>query len=175
MKIDFRKEIDPKCGYDPKILACDGTHIGVSTRNLNLEHPVTKPDYDTVLKSHHRRKQRALIPDADARIYLKYFCKKILKKLKDGKDKTPFEEQEMKQFIQYQVEKMNDDSLSRAINFFFNPQTEKKILLPFTKLLLMLSGDPPMSSVFPFRSHQVIRDTINSIVTTKTLGPKYMS
>ena len=172
MKIDFRKEIDPKCGYDPKILACDGTHIGVSTRNLNLEHSVTKRDYDTVLKSHHRRKQRALIPDADARIYLKYFCKKILKKLKDGKEKTPFEEQEMKEFIQYQVEKMNDDSLSRAINMFFNPQTEKKILLPFTKLLIMLSGDPPMSSVFPFRSHQVIRDTINSLVITKTLGPK---
>ena len=33
-KIDFRKEIDPYCGYDPKILACDGTHIGVSLRHL---------------------------------------------------------------------------------------------------------------------------------------------
>ena len=29
MKIDFRKEMDPKCGYDPQILACDGTHISV--------------------------------------------------------------------------------------------------------------------------------------------------
>ena len=57
MKIDFWKEIDPKCGHDPKILACDGTHIDVSTRNLNLEHPVTKPDHDTVLKSNHGRKE----------------------------------------------------------------------------------------------------------------------
>ena len=29
-KIDFRKEVEPWCEYKPKILACDGTHIGVS-------------------------------------------------------------------------------------------------------------------------------------------------
>ena len=172
MKIDFRKEIDPKCGHDPKILACDGTHIGVSTRNLNLQHPVTAPDYDTVLKSKHRRKDRALIPNTDARSYLKYFCKKLLKKLKDGKEKTQFEEEGMKEFVQEEVVKMNDESLSRGIDLFFNPHTEKKILIPFTKLLIMLCGDPPMSSVFPFRSHQVIRDTIHSMVTTRTIGPK---
>ena len=172
MKIDFHKEINPKCGHDLKILACDGTHIGVSTRNLNLQHPVTAPDYDTVLKSKDRRKDRALIPNVDARSYLKYFCKKILKKLKDGKEKTQFEEEGMKEFVQEEVVKMNDESLSRGIDLFFNPHTEKKILIPFTKLLIMLCGDPPMSSVFPFRSHQVIRDTIHSMVTTRTIGPK---
>ena len=30
MKLDFRKEIDLVCGYNPQILVCDGTHIGVS-------------------------------------------------------------------------------------------------------------------------------------------------
>ena len=33
-KIDFRKEIDPWCSYNPEVLACDGTHIGVSLRNI---------------------------------------------------------------------------------------------------------------------------------------------
>ena len=33
-EMDFRKEIDPECGYHPKILACDGTHIGVSIKHL---------------------------------------------------------------------------------------------------------------------------------------------
>ena len=41
MKLDFRKEIDPVCGYNPKILACDGTHIGVSIKHLHLDKPVT--------------------------------------------------------------------------------------------------------------------------------------
>ena len=56
-KIDFRKEIDPKCGYNPEILACDGTHIGVSGKNMNLQNPVTKPEIDVTLKSMHRRAQ----------------------------------------------------------------------------------------------------------------------
>ena len=44
MKIDFRKEINPFCKYNPKILACDGTHVGISLKNLKLENPVTAPD-----------------------------------------------------------------------------------------------------------------------------------
>lgn len=41
MEIDFRKEVDPWCKHKPKILACDGTHIGVSSRHLKLDNPVT--------------------------------------------------------------------------------------------------------------------------------------
>ena len=44
MKIDFRKEEDPWCKYNPKILACDGTEIGISLRHLKLEGPVTAPN-----------------------------------------------------------------------------------------------------------------------------------
>ena len=33
-KIDFRKHIDPFCGYNPDIFACDGTHIGVSLKHF---------------------------------------------------------------------------------------------------------------------------------------------
>ena len=44
MDIDFRQEVDPWCKYHPKILACDGTHIGVSSRHLKLDNPVTAPN-----------------------------------------------------------------------------------------------------------------------------------
>ena len=44
MKIDFRREVDPCCQYNPTILACDGTHVGVSIRHLRPEHAVTTPD-----------------------------------------------------------------------------------------------------------------------------------
>lgn len=49
-KLDFRKEIDEWCGYSPKVLACDGTHIGVSVQYQNLEDHVTKVDQPTVIK-----------------------------------------------------------------------------------------------------------------------------
>ena len=44
-KVDFREEIDPWCKHNPAMLACDGTHIGVSVRLANLENPVTAVDW----------------------------------------------------------------------------------------------------------------------------------
>ena len=38
-QINFRKERNPWCGSKPPILACDGTHIGVSIRNMKLDMP----------------------------------------------------------------------------------------------------------------------------------------
>ena len=43
-KLDFQKEIDPWCQYTPKVLACDGTHIGVSVRNMKLDSAIRTPD-----------------------------------------------------------------------------------------------------------------------------------
>lgn len=54
-KIDFRKEIDPWCKHNPKLLACDGTHIGVAVRNMKLDHPITQPDEDRVVHPKHKR------------------------------------------------------------------------------------------------------------------------
>ena len=54
-KINFRKEHKPWCGSTPPILACDGTHIGISIRNMKLEKPVTDPDLpDTTYKAQHK-------------------------------------------------------------------------------------------------------------------------
>ena len=48
MQIDFRKEVDPWCKYEPKILACDGTHIGVSMKYMKVDNPITSPDNNEV-------------------------------------------------------------------------------------------------------------------------------
>ena len=45
MKIDFRKHVDPWCQYEPKKLACDGTHAGAALKNLNLQNPITRPAF----------------------------------------------------------------------------------------------------------------------------------
>ena len=56
MKIDFRKEVDPWCKYEPTVLACDGTHIGVSIKNMKLSTPVTSvDDVDTQVNPSHKR------------------------------------------------------------------------------------------------------------------------
>lgn len=55
-QIDFRKEVDPWCGYNPSVLACDGTHIGVSVRYMNLENFCTKVELpDQIVVPKHKR------------------------------------------------------------------------------------------------------------------------
>lgn len=44
-KFDLRKETDPFCCQNPKFLACDGTHIGVSGKYQELVKPVGEPDH----------------------------------------------------------------------------------------------------------------------------------
>ena len=56
MQIDFRKQIDPWCAYTPKVLACDGTHIGVSLRHLVIDDTVTKTDLPAdIVEPKHKR------------------------------------------------------------------------------------------------------------------------
>ena len=83
MKIDFRKEIDPVYGYNPKVLACDGTHIGVSIKHLHLDKPVTQPDLDEVKKAKHQRIKRLLIGQKSTREAICYCCNDILGKITD--------------------------------------------------------------------------------------------
>ena len=55
-KIDFCKEVDSFCKYDPQALVCDGTHIGVSLANMKLSHPVTEvDDPHTIRITQHKR------------------------------------------------------------------------------------------------------------------------
>ncbi len=85
-KYDYRKEICPWCKHDPKHLACDGTHIGVSIKHLNLDPAVTKPDLEDHLPSVHKRLNRCLLPlpqaDGLTPAELKYRCDSV-KQAKD--------------------------------------------------------------------------------------------
>ena len=75
-KIDFCLEHNPWCENKPPILACDGTHISVSIRNLNLRMPVTEPDLpDVTYKAQHKRNDQLLIRDASSK-HPKYLCRK---------------------------------------------------------------------------------------------------
>lgn len=43
--IDFREHIDPYCQYEPKVLACDGTHIGPALRTVTMQPIETGDSY----------------------------------------------------------------------------------------------------------------------------------
>ena len=80
-KIDFRKSIDPWCKHSPQIIAGDGTHIGVSVRNMKLQNPVTHADDPRCLKPNHKCNNRLLLPNKIHREHLRHLTRKMLKKL----------------------------------------------------------------------------------------------
>ena len=92
-KIDFRKEIDPYCGHNPKMLACDGTHIGVSLQHLQLEKPVTKADINDQVPWLHGHVTHCLFQNEEIHTHVKYMALKALNKLNE-ETLTPLEANE---------------------------------------------------------------------------------
>ena len=78
MKVDFHKEIDPVCRYNPRILACDGTHIGVSIKHLHLEKLITHPDTDEIQNAKHQRVNRVLLRNKENREQVRYLCNDVM-------------------------------------------------------------------------------------------------
>jgi hypothetical protein len=156
-KIDFRKEIDPWCGHQPKLLACDGTHIGVSMKMLRLDHPVTETDKpDEVVVPLHKRFGRVLIFDKVARYHLRYLCKRHLKKLK-GREVVSDELLQDRTAHMFAIleERQEPDQL-QFIKSFVDQTVGPKILDAMAKLLYLLSSDAAISSVLPFPCHDLI-------------------
>jgi hypothetical protein len=59
---DFRDEIDPFCGHDPPVLACDGTHIGVSIKHLLSNTPISAPELEETVQPVHQPMDRCFLP-----------------------------------------------------------------------------------------------------------------
>ena len=152
-KIDFRKEIDPYCGYDPKILACDGMHIGVSLRHLRLDNPVTKADTHDKVPWVHGRVTRRFFQDDNIRTHVKYMSMKYLNVL--GQETlTPLEENEI--LLEVQEKLSNDKPLKDFLQQFLFPSVEPEVLKVQAELLHQLSGEYQIESVLPFRAFDLV-------------------
>ena len=156
-KIDFHQEIDPRCHYNPKMLACDGTHIGVSVRNMCLNPAVTtNDDKNTILKSIHKRNDRLILQDKTHRKHMCYLARKFLKKLKSTDVlHIEVEEEKMTQLLNYAHETCFS-AFYEILIVFAHKLVHNDMLHVIGRLLLMLSGDSAMSSFAPFQSHDLL-------------------
>jgi hypothetical protein len=60
LPFDFREDVDPWCRHSPKILAGDGTHVGVSLRQMHIT-PIDQPETLEEVPTLHRRYDRVLL------------------------------------------------------------------------------------------------------------------
>ena len=155
-KIDFGKHIDPWCGYKPEILACDGTHIGVSLKHLDLNDSVTSPDTEEVLVAKHQRMDRPIIRDNDSRQHLRYMCNKYLGKLPNEKMLSQEEEGARSIFLINYVRLNGEPEFLRILECFLQKTQDKEYLTSLAGILHMLSGIDAMSTVAPRPSHPTI-------------------
>lgn len=163
-EIDFRQTVDPWCKYSPKMLACDGTHIGISLKNLRVENPITAvDDEDRTLPSKHKRYDRVIISDKPARHHLRYLCKKYLKKLKQEEVLEYEEESTLTAYLLEFVDSMAENELSEMIYMFAQHNQDEELIVCAARVLYMLSGDAPMSSVVPFMSHGLLHHCIRDV------------
>ena len=184
MGIDFRQEVDPWCGHDPAVLACDGTHIGVSLKLSNLRVPITKPELqDQKPEALHQINHRCFLPyphfDKDrfktkkayndhcqaikaARTHLLLICCRILK------EKYDLVEDE-------QAERVGDSALvavlknsSVVVRTFVNMLIKKElhptVMKPSAQLLkMLLKQDAALSQFFPLRFHNHLEECLEAV------------
>ena len=171
-KIDFRKHVDPFCGYNPDILACDGTHIGVSLKHLKLDDPVTKAESQNEVPNVHNRESRRLFQNRDVQQHIRYMCKKYLNLIPEDKMLTDGEEHALT------VEVLNRVAMEAPLKLFLQPFLHpilpEEMLKAEAEFLFQLSGDQPIISVIPFCSLELLRKICDKLDQgencTKELG-----
>ena len=184
-QIDFRKKgIDPWCKYEPELLACDGTHIGVAVRHMKDSNFVTVPELPHKLKPIHKRyvmicisiewesiaiklhgscsffrANRILIPCKFARKYLKLHCKRTLGSLADedvDEGLQPYWDEALRD-----LDEATQEFLKLFVSDSFNPQ----VMTSISTFLLLFCGDSALTSALPFPSHPLILQMCDTILS----------
>ena len=141
-KIDFRKHVDPWCEYTPEVLACDGTHIGVAVKNLDLQNPVTgTDDNDRIVKVKHKRYDRVII-NTKARQQLNYICKKRMGKPTPKQMISDEEVMARNHALIVHLKDIGEPVLEEFINIFLEQNQDEEVFNAMLQLLYMLRGMP---------------------------------
>ena len=138
--------MDPWCGYNPKMVACDGTHFGVQLKLLDIK-PIEIPDIDLIKKSKHLRYNRVYMPYDDtndnaitreARAHLLQFSRHILEFISDKQKKVV-------------ISCTESSCCSLIYAFLYNLIEVKSFNVQLATVLVFLLRKEPVSSLIPHR------------------------
>ena len=167
-------EIDHVCGYNPKVLACDGTHIGVSIKCLHLDKPVTQPDLDEVKKAKHQRIKRLLIGQKCTREAIHYCCSDILGKITDEERAKYVNPQQTHLNLHQTVQIKCSQPVKNFIQTVIDKNQDEQLLKEMAYILHMLTGDAAISSVIPLSGHQPVTMACISLRFHNTLSDAHI-
>ena len=170
MGIDFRRDVDPWCGHDPQVLACDGTHIGLSHSRTSIE-PLEKSDgTSATIKPHHRRYDRVLLCYnqnvsnelvRQARSHLKNTCRRFLSL--EHSTLSPNDKQRLDENVLLACPQ--EQECKNFLQAFFTENLSANYKQAAARFLLLLSADAPVSSVIPLRYAPVVLANATSLLS----------
>ena len=141
MHIDFR---DPCkwCGWDPPILAGDGTHVGFPKSRADVD-PIEARQEIPPLQTPHRRLERCFLSVADHRAHLKYLSSKFLQR---GVCQMPPSDEEAKTAALMNAFPANCQA---ALSILIQQQADNSQLISLAHVFKLLSYDSSLSSLLP--------------------------
>lgn len=172
-KTDFRKVVDPWCGHAPKYLACDGTHLGVKIKHLDISGIERRNNSEETRQSSHIRYDRCFLPynkSANKKLIkrvrtdLFQFCKFILESEGDG-DLDNTQKIDIITAIRLYDQRVND-----FISCFIDQQFSQDLMKASASFLILLLKDASVSSVIYYRKIADIRHVLDNILNTEDLS-----
>lgn len=160
--IDYRKEVwCPYCQYNPRFLACDGTHVGVTKEHMLDLEDISKKEKNEVKKTRHRKFDRTLISgkgknQATLRKYMLGFCnffRNIKKNKKDGKT--------FKRNNSHEVAILNlfdDIRAKRVFQLVFDGALPQELNIPVTSFIHSLNRQASLINFFPTKESTWLRE-----------------
>ena len=157
-----------------KVLACDGTHIGVSIKHLHLDKPVTQPDLDEVKKAKHQRIKRLLIGQKSTREAICYCCNDILEKITNEERAKYVNPQQAHLNLHQTVQIKCSQPVRNFIQTVIDKNQDEQLLKEMAYILHMLTGGAAISSVIPVSGHQPVTMACISLRFHNTLSDAHM-
>ena len=163
--IDYRSSeaIDPFCGHEPEVLACDGVHVGVAKRFMKNLKDISKSDKPQVKDFKHRRYDRTLIrgnkPRTSAlRTYLKKFCNDIItfgsKSKQRGTQQGPeqvFERSETSEHLL--LSEISDFRCKLVFRHLFEKEYPFELAKILSSFIVALNNQAALLNFFPSKDH----------------------
>ena len=171
--IDFRKHADPFCKADPKVVAGDGTHIGITLRRVNVT-PISDPETEDVVPIGNRRFDRVFLQKrddfsaksmSDARKHLKYLCSKAKGNVSVNDRLDGCEERRRNIDL---VNVADGDDSKTFLHQFIERDFEQNLLCPLADMLYILACDAPISAFLPFKELNAVENVLRELQQNQT-------
>jgi hypothetical protein len=146
------------CGWSPKLLAGDGTHVGIRVPNVSID-PIDQPGQNETIIAPHRINDRCFLSGkskTEIRRHLAYLSKKILGKLKNEEIIS----EEMETTLTFSLFSNLPTYSKPLFQAFMSQKLDHEELMNTAKIFLVLSYEAPLISLLPLELAQKMEETV---------------